>query len=138
MKCDRRFTIVLIAALGVAGCNRPPKTYASNCSPPLENWGRENDGIGHLRTVQPIYVASDGSILWNKTAISDATLALYMARMSVMNPEPQAVLDIAPAAACERVEVVRKIMDAAPLCKGPHSLCSEGSNWRQWPEQAGS
>jgi hypothetical protein len=75
--------------------------------------------------------------IWNRVVISDATLRRYVAQMSSMNPEPQAVLDVAPAAACDRVEVVRTIMDAAPLCKGPHSLCSEGWNWKQWPELGG-
>ena len=125
---------VALASLITLGCNRTSENYASKCSTPRKNWGREKDGIGHLRTVQPIYIASDGSTLWNRTVISDATLRRYMARMSNMNPEPQAVLDVAPAAACSRVEAIRAIMDAAPLCKGPHSLCSEGWNWRQWPE----
>jgi len=87
--------------------------------------------------VQPVYIGSDGSVLWNKVAISDATLRLYMSQMSIMNPEPQAVLDISPATACSRVKTIRAIMDAALLCKGPHSLCSEGWNWRQWPELGG-
>ncbi len=104
---------------------------------PLAHWGREKDGIGHLRVVQPVYIASDGSILWNQRVISDATLRHYMSQMSGMNPEPQAVLDASPSAACDRVAAIRTIMDAAPMCKGPHSLCSEGWNWRQWPEVGG-
>jgi hypothetical protein len=126
-----------LASLLTIGCSRAPDNYASSCSAPREHWGREKDGIGHLRTVQPIYVASDGSTLWNKVVVSDATLRHYMSVMSAMNPEPQAVLDIAPTAACNRVEAVRTIMDAAPMCKGPQSLCSEGWNWRQWPELGG-
>jgi len=123
-----------LASFVIVGCSRAPENYASSCSTPRKNWGREKDGIGHLRMVQPIYVASDGSTLWNNTVIPDAVLRRYMAGMSDMNPQPQAVLDVAPTAACSRVEAVRAIMDAAPLCKGPHSLCSEGWNWRQWPE----
>jgi len=99
-------------------CSRAQDNYASICSAPREHWGRVKDGIGHLRTMQPIYVASDGSTLWNKVVISDATLRNYMSVMSGINPEPQAVLDIAPTAACNRVEAVRTIMDAAPMCKG--------------------
>jgi hypothetical protein len=136
----RNYPAVVSAALAcllTTGCNRAPNNYASSCSVPREHWGREKDGIGHLRTVQPIYVASDGSTLWNKVVISDVTLQHYMSVMSDMNPEPQVVLDIAPTAACNRVEAVRTIMDAAPMCKRPHSLCSEGWNWRQWPELGG-
>jgi len=138
MRLHLTLSVVFLAALGTMGCDQTPKTYASNCSTPLKNWGREKDGIGHLRVVQPIYVASDGSTLWNKVVISDATLRYYMAKMSAMAPEPQIVLDIAPTASCDRVKAVRTIMDAAPLCNGPHSLCSEGWNWRQWPELSGS
>jgi biopolymer transport protein ExbD len=129
--------VLLLAGLATTGCSRTPKTYAANCSTPHAHWGREKDGIGHLRTVQPIYIGADGSTLWNRVAISDATLRRYMAQMSSMNPEPQAVLDVAPAVDCDRVEAVRTIMDAAPLCKGPNSLCSEGGNWKQWPELGG-
>jgi len=136
MKLRLAMLPLLLAALAI-GCDRAPTTYAANCSTPLAHWGREKDGIGHLRAVQPIYIASDGSILWNKTVISDATLRLYMSRMSDMNPEPQAVLDVSPAASCSRVVAIRAIMDAAPLCKGPHSICSEGWHWRQWPELCG-
>lgn len=135
MHC-RLILIFLLAPLA-NGCSGAPATYAANCATPLPHWGREKDGVGHLRMVQPVYLGSDGSILWNKAIISDATLRRYMSQMSVMNPEPQAVLDVSPAVVCDRVEAVRAIMEAAPMCKGPHSLCSEGWNWRQWPELGG-
>lgn len=137
MRFHPAFAFASLASLVTTGCDRGSENYASSCSTPRKHWGREKDGIGHLRTVQPIYIASDGSTLWNKAVISDATLLRYMALMGNMNPEPQAVLEVAPAAACGRVEAVRAIMDTAPLCKGPHSLCSEGWNWRQWPELGG-
>lgn len=129
----RTLCVVILAGIAVAGCERAPSTYASDCATPLKGWGREQDGIGHLRTVQPIYVTADGSVLWNKVAISDAALQHHMAQMSEMDPEPQAVLEIAPGAACSRVAAVRAIMDAAPLCQGPHPLCSEGRDWERWP-----
>ena len=129
--------LVSLLATLANGCDQAPMTYAATCAIPLAHWGREKDGIDHLRVVQPIYIGSDGSILWSRVVISDATLRRYMSELSVMSPEPQAVLDVAPAAACTRVKAVRAIMDAAPMCKGPHSLCSEGWNWRQWPELGG-
>ena len=135
MKC--RWVLVFLLAPLASGCDRALETYAADCSTPLPHWGREKDGVGHLRLVQPVYLGSDGSILWNKAIISDTMLRRYMSQMSIMNPEPQAVLDVAPAAACNRVRAVRAIMNAAPMCKGPHSLCSEGWNWRQWPELGG-
>lgn len=132
-----RLLPVCLLMTTVGGCERAPMTYAANCATPLPRWGREKDGVGHLRIVQPVYVGSDGSILWNKVAISSTTLRRYMTQMSSMNPEPQMVLDVSPAAACSRVEAIRAIMNASPLCRGAHSLCSEGANWRQWPELGG-
>lgn len=129
--------LVLLVAMLAGGCNQAPQTYAANCSTPLGHWGREKDGVGHLRVVQPVYIGSDGSILWNRAIISEAALRGYMSEMSIMNPQPQAVLEVSPAAACKKVRSVRAVMDAAPLCKGPYSLCSEGWNWRQWPELGG-
>lgn len=136
----RFYAAILIAALAglsAIGCSQPPETYAANCSTPLKNWGREKDGIAHLRPVQPIYLASDGSLLWHEVAISDATLQRYMAQVSVLNPEPHVILEVAPAAACPRVKAIRAIMAEAPLCKGQKPLCSEGWNWRRWPIAGG-
>lgn len=130
-------TLAFLLGLLVGACDRTHPTYAAACSIPPTHWGREKDGIGHLRAVQPVYLGSDGSILWNKAIISDDTLRRYMSQVSDMNPEPQPILDVSPAAPCDRVIAVRTIMDAAPICKGPHSLCSEGWNWRQWPEAGG-
>ena len=136
--CRHQLPVALMLALTAAGCERAPETYASSCEGPLPHWGREKDGIGHLRAVQPVYLASDGSVLWNRAVISDAVLKRYMVTVSGMNPEPQAVLEVAPTALCQRVKTVRAIMDSVPLCKGPHSLCSEGWNWKQWPLAGGS
>lgn len=129
--------LLLIAGTLASGCEPVARTYAAACSRPREGWGQERDGIGHLRVVQPIGVRADGAIRWNGAVIPDAVLRRYMAQMSAMNPEPQAVLEIAPTAPCERVQIVRAIMAAAPLCQGPHPLCSEGRNWRQWPVAGG-
>jgi hypothetical protein len=133
-----RVMLTFLPIIFASGCGRVPTTYAAHCSTPLAQWGRESDGFGHMRDVQPVYLASDGSILWNKAIITDNTLRLYMSRMSKMRPEPQVVLDVSPTAKCDRVEAVRTIMNAASMCAGPHSLCSEGGNWRQWPEDAGA
>lgn len=121
----------------VGGCKQREATYAAECATPLANWGREKDGVGHLRVPQPIYLMTDGSVIWNKAPISDAVLSRYMRQMSSMNPDPHAVLVVSPAARCDRVAKVRAIMAVAELCKGPHPLCSEGWNWQQWPVAGG-
>ena len=85
----------------------------------------------------PVYVGSDGTVLWNKGAISDVQLRKYMDEVSRLNPVPQVVLEVSPSASCDRVTAIRAIMDAAPMCKGPYSRCSEGWNWKEWPITGG-
>ena len=132
----RRGLIAFLIACLVTGCSQSSKTYATSCSVPLQHWGEQR--LAHQRYVQPIYIRADGSVLWNQVSISDTVLQDYVSRSSAMNPEPQIVLEVAPEAACDRVGTVRLILDDAPLCKAPNSLCSEGSNWQQWPRDAGA
>ena len=119
--CNRTALALILCGLA-QGCQAGPETYAADCATPPSHWGREKDGIGHLRDVQPIYIGGDGSILFNNDAITDETLGRNMMKMSAWKPEPQVVLDVAPSASCERVEKVRAIMDASPLCKGSPSF----------------
>jgi hypothetical protein len=130
----RPYPIALLMACLATGCSQSSETYAASCAVPLDHWGERR--IAHHRYVQPIYIRADGSVLWNQAAISDTDLQSYMSQVSAMDQEPQIVLEVAPEAPCDRVSTVRSIVDEAPLCKGPHSLCSEGSNWKQWPEEA--
>ena len=128
---------LLAALLAATGCQKMPETYSAACSTPLPNWGTERNGIGHLLPVMPVYVGSDGSILWNQDIISDTQLRTYMKRVSALSPVPQVVLEVSPSASCSRVKVIRAIMAAAPICKGQYSRCSEGWNWKQWPVLGG-
>ena len=74
------FTGAVALAL-VGGCQQREPTYAADCATPPAHWGTEKGGIGHLRAPQPIYLMSDGSVIWNKAPISDAILARYMHQM---------------------------------------------------------
>jgi len=123
---------VLASVLAVTACSQPPETYSAACATPLSHWGTESDGIGHLLPIFPVYVGSDGSVLWNKLALSNDQLRSYMVETSNLNPVPQMILQVSPSASCARVEEVRKIMDAAPMCKGPSSRCSEGWKPDEW------
>jgi hypothetical protein len=116
----------------LTGCERPAQTYSAACSTPLSNWRTEKDGLIHEGIALPVYVGSDGTILWDKNNISDAQLGTYMRELHELNPVPLVVLEISPSAPCKRVKAIRTIMDAAPVCKGPHSHCGEGWNWREW------
>lgn len=125
--------IILVSALSLPGCDRVPKTYSAACATPLPDWGTEKDGIGHLVPLRPVYLATDGSVLWNKEAISDSQLRTHMNEASGLRPVPQIILEVSPSASCERVREVRAIMDSAPICKDPHLRCSEGWNSEEWP-----
>ena len=95
----------------------------------------------------PVFLDASGSTHWGEihisgpvrsasTIISDDTLRRHMTMVSKLNPEPQLILEIAPNAPCNRVRVVRRIIDSAPLCK-ESGLCSEGADWQTWPFAGG-
>ena len=132
-----RSLLIFVLMITFVGCDKAPETYSAACSTPLSNWRTEKDGIGHLLPVMPVYVGSDGTILWNENTISDAQVHSFMAQASKLNPVPQVVLEVSPSTPCSRVRSIRAIMDAAPMCKGPYSRCSEGRNWKQWPITGG-
>ena len=125
------WTLALAASL--LGCDRAPQTYSAGCSDPLENWKTEKDGIAHLVPIMSVFLATDGSILWNRVSVSNDKLQAYMNRASALSPLPQIVLQVSPSASCRRVHQVRFIMDAAPICKRPYSRCSEGWKPEEWP-----
>ncbi|WP_207148983.1 hypothetical protein, partial [Listeria monocytogenes] len=83
----------------------------------MSNWKTEKDGVGHLVPLMSVFLTSDGTVIWNKTAISNKKLHSYMVEASGLNPVPQIVLEVSPAASCQRVSEVRSIMDSAPMCK---------------------
>jgi biopolymer transport protein ExbD len=80
-----------------------------------------------------VFLATDGTVIWGKEAISNDKLRSQMKEASNLNPVPQIVLEVSPATSCQRVREVRAIMDQAPMCKGRYSRCSEGSNPKEWP-----
>ncbi len=129
----RSLIILVIIGTTLTGCERTPRTYAAACAVPLPNWKTEKDGVGHLVPLMSVFLASDGTVIWNKTAVSNEKLHSYMIEVSGLNPVPQIVLEVSPAAPCKRVTEVRSIMDSAPMCKAKYSQCSEGWNPKEWP-----
>lgn len=132
-------SLAILCTLGatLSACDKAPGTYAAACATPLPNWKTEKDGVGHLTVLMSVYLGSDGTLLWNKNAISNEKLRFYMMEVSGLNPRPQIVLEVSPAASCHRVNEVRFIMNSAPLCKANYSLCSEGWNPKEWPMLGG-
>lgn len=128
---------IVVLTMAISACARVPQTYAASCSTPSANWRTEKDGIGHLNVVMPVYVGSDGSILWSRNSISDAQLQNYMDELSSLNPVPQVVLEFSPSVPCERVRIIRSLMDATPVCQNRYARCSEGVNWKAWPITGG-
>jgi hypothetical protein len=129
------WTLALAAIL--TGCNQSPATYSAACATPLPNWKTEKDGVGHLRPSVNVFLVTDGSLLWNKLALSNDKLRTYMNEASALNPASQVILQVSPSASCRRVREIRSIMDAAPMCKGSQSRCSEGWKPEEWPMLGG-
>lgn len=127
----------LALAAVLSGCNQAAPTYSAACATPLPNWKTEKDGVGHLLPIMPVFLVTDGSVLWSKVALSNDKLRSSMREASAMNPVPQIVLQVSPSASCRRVREVRSIMDAAAMCKGPQSRCSEGWKPEEWPVLGG-
>ena len=133
----RWLPLLLIVGTTLVGCERAPTTYAAACAQPLPNWKTEKDGVGHLLPLMSVFLASDGTVIWNKVAISNEKLRSYMIEVNDLNPVPQIVLEAFPAAPCKRVSEVRSIMNSSPMCKARYSLCSEGWNPKEWPMYGG-
>jgi hypothetical protein len=45
------------------GCNQASPTYNAACATPLPNWKTEEDGVGHLLPIMPVFLVADGSVL---------------------------------------------------------------------------
>jgi hypothetical protein len=132
--------LLFLPLLAFSSCEQSPKankiigTYDKDCAVYRKDWLTAKDGIGHLRMVFPVIVDEAGTVIWNGEAISDKKLREYTLLWSGLNPQPQVILDVNGNAPCHRVEAVRDILDAAPICRGEYSYCSEGQNWREWEE----
>lgn len=119
------------------GCEKGVGTYGAACSSPLSHWRTEKHGIGHLMTFNVVRLDDAGDMTWNKDPISDAQLRALMQQAGELNPLPQVVLEVASKSPCDRVQRVREIMNAAPICQGEKPLCAEGQNPENWPETGG-
>lgn len=131
-------TLVLSISLGLSGCSETSGTYDLSCAQPPKYWGTQKDGIGHLRLVNSVKLDDLGHLTWNKVPMSDDQLSKFAIQSGNLNPEPQLILEVTGRSPCERVETIRRIMNAAPICQGEYPLCSEGRNWRDWDEGTGS
>ena len=129
--CESKKLWTLAACLILSACQRGTETYAAGCSIPLAGWGREADGLYELRPTMPIYLTSDGSLLWNRKAISNPELGRRLNEAASFTVAPQVVLEVAPSAECTRVGAVRDVMNDTQLCRD--GGCSEGWNHNQWP-----
>ena len=120
----------LLLLLG--GCGQQNRTYDADCSTPAAGFGTPNEGIGHLRPYVSIQVSRHGALTWAGQPVTDTQLVSYARQAGELNPQPQLVLEVSFVAACHRVEQVRTIMLATPIC-GKFRLCSEGRNPKDWP-----
>ncbi len=127
-------TLILSICLVLSGCSETRRTYDLSCAQPPKRWGTQKEGIGHLRLLNIVKLDDSGHLTWNKLPISDDQLGKFMLQSGNLNPEPQLILEVTERSPCKRVETIRRIMIAAPICQGEYPLCSEGRNWRDWDE----
>ena len=126
----------LIAILLLAACGQTNMAYDKACSKPPPGFRTERDGRGHLRPYLSIEISDQGWLTWAGTPISDNQLGSLVREAGQLNPQPLLVLEVGPSTPCDRVDVVRKIVASAPICREDHR-CSEGRNPENWREVGG-
>jgi hypothetical protein len=119
----------LVAGALLSACNASPPTYPGKCEQRLNGWRGPEKGIGELAIWNVVRVSKNGSVSWNRQAIRDETLIGFLRKVSTREPRPQIILTIEPGADCSRVEKVRQIMNATPICSRD-GACGEGTGWK--------
>ena len=120
-----------VAVLLLPGCTPAPQLYAAACATPLPHW-RTPEGTGHLRPFNLVGMDKVGTIRWNRVVVSAVTLERYLRLSAELEPQPQILLTIDPAADCGSVKTLRNRMDRFKICSVDR-LCGEGSGWSRWP-----
>ncbi|MBY8825016.1 ExbD/TolR family protein [Sphingomonas colocasiae] len=113
-----------IACLLLLGAAAPEERYAASCHTPLPGWQRPGFGWHHV-DLNHLRIRGDGSLRWNRAAISRETLDDYLARIKVMEPQPVVILEVDPKAGCAMVRRIRGQMDDVLGC-AENGLCGEG------------
>ena len=118
----------LVAVLLLPGCTPAPQLYAGACATPPPHWRTPEDGIGHLRYFNLVEMDKAGAIRWNRVVVNTATLDRYLRLSGELDPQPQILLTIDPAAECGSVKQLRARMDRTRICSADR-LCGEGKDW---------
>ena len=117
------FIVHALAALG-GDAGR----YPEQCGTLLPGWAKPGlDPSGPVNTVR---VQRDGSLIWNGSSVNEGHVAEYMGLVGSMKPQAFTILDIENGAPCERVNLVRKIVEDGANCRGT-GTCGEGHG--SWP-----
>ena len=112
----------------LGGC-RHQATYAHGCGPLPAKWVTPRHGRGVMSILSVISVASNGSISWNGTEVSDSTLASYLKKTAAMNPMPVTQIKFEPGVDCETVARLRRLISETLDCD--FGSCAEGRG-RWW------
>ncbi len=132
---------LIVAALALGACGKADEEkavdglYLANCAKPMDGWGTEVDGVGHLMIVVSGALSPDGHVRFNRKSVTDRELAETLAEVSRLNPLPQLVLEVDPLTPCSRVKEVRSLMERSPICE--QGLCSEGRDPEDWEIKGG-
>ena len=121
-------SLFLLAAILLDGC-RHQATYAEGCGQLPANWISPREGRSVWSLLNEITVASDGSISWNKSKISEAKFGSYLNQIKALNPTPVTHIKFEPGVDCGKVSRLRQRMSETLDCTG--GQCAEGRG-RWW------
>ncbi|WP_292963712.1 hypothetical protein [Novosphingobium sp. UBA1939] len=131
MKYSEMLALFLLAP-GLSGCDHKQRTYDADCSKPPLAWGTAKVGIGELVPIVAVSIDANGFVKWAGSAVSNDQLQACLVEAGKLNSIPKPILEVSPTAPCQRVEEVRAMMMASPICNSSHQACSEGRNPKQW------
>ena len=124
-----RRSAFILGVISLLGACRHQSTYADGCGAPPAKWITPRNGRGVMSIVSVISVASNGSISWNRSKVSETKLASYLKATAVMNPVPVTQIKFEPGVDCDKVARLRRLMSETLDCD--FGSCAEGKG-RWW------
>lgn len=101
-------------------------SYPDKCGASPAGWETQSSGYVVTQPINRIHLRVDGTVLWNGSRVRDQDIAKYTALVAQMTPQSFTALAVDPGVDCERVKIVRQIIDAGANCRR-RGLCGEGA-----------
>src|SRR4029434_1700 len=74
------------------------------CTPPRSYWQKPHNFVGLMPRMNYVSISQDGSLHWNGSQISSATLTQYLRESHKLNPEPVVFLETEMGVPCHVVD----------------------------------